>query len=375
MRLPKLCRHRGTGQAYVRLAGRQVYLGVAGSPEAESAYRRHLADFLANDGHVPVADADLTVVELAARYWGHVQSRQFSPSHAANIKFALDAFVDMFGDTNAADFGPNRLRVLRRAWADRGLSGRTCTAYTTSIKQMFSWAAARELLPASIHAALKVLEPLRQGHDVPRREPVGPVPLEDVEAALLHMPGPLAALVRVQLLTGARPGELVGLRPCDIDTTGEIWVVRLAHHKTQHLGKVRSLYLGPRGQSVIRPFLLRPADAPLFSALESFAERRADVPGPGRRPGQAESLRRTERRMRDAYDATTYRKAVHTACRAAGCAVWSPNQLRHNCATSVRAAYGLEGAQILLGHAKAATSEIYAQRDETLALRIARERG
>ena len=43
---------------------------------------------------------------------------------------------------------------------------------------------------------------------------------------------------------------------------------------------------------------------------------------------------------------------------------WHPNQLRHNAATRIRGAYGIEAARIILGHSSAVTSEIYAEIDK-----------
>lgn len=42
---------------------------------------------------------------------------------------------------------------------------------------------------------------------------------------------------------------------------------------------------------------------------------------------------------------------------------WHPHQLRHTYATQVRKEFGLEAAQILLGHAKADVTQVYAERD------------
>jgi integrase len=42
----------------------------------------------------------------------------------------------------------------------------------------------------------------------------------------MFMPPPVAALVRLQLLTGARAGELFELRSVDIDRTVMPWVAR-----------------------------------------------------------------------------------------------------------------------------------------------------
>jgi hypothetical protein len=41
----------------------------------------------------------------------------------------------------------------------------------------------------------------------------------------------------------------------------------------------------------------------------------------------------------------------------------------------VRRAYGLEAAQVLLGHARADVTQVYAERDGRLAFRVAREIG
>jgi len=54
---------------------------------------------------------------------------------------------------------------------------------------------------------------------------------------------------------------------------------------------------------------------------------------------------------------------------------WHPNQLRHTFATRVRKAHGLEAVQVLLGHSKADVTQIYAERNESLAATIAAKIG
>ena len=54
------------------------------------------------------------------------------------------------------------------------------------------------------------------------------------------------------------------------------------------------------------------------------------------------------------------------------CPCWSPNRLRHSMATEVRRNYGLEAVQVVLGHATANVTQIYAERDLNLAARIMR---
>jgi site-specific recombinase XerD len=54
---------------------------------------------------------------------------------------------------------------------------------------------------------------------------------------------------------------------------------------------------------------------------------------------------------------------------------WHPNQLRHTFATKVRKSFGLEGAQVLLGHNRADTTQIYAEKNTELAAAIAAKIG
>ncbi|MEM7315226.1 MAG: tyrosine-type recombinase/integrase [Planctomycetota bacterium] len=54
---------------------------------------------------------------------------------------------------------------------------------------------------------------------------------------------------------------------------------------------------------------------------------------------------------------------------------WSPNQLRHSAATEIRKKYGLEAAQVTLGHASADVSQIYAERDMAKAKEAMRQVG
>jgi integrase len=54
---------------------------------------------------------------------------------------------------------------------------------------------------------------------------------------------------------------------------------------------------------------------------------------------------------------------------------WSPLQLRHTAATAIRSKYGLESAQVVLGHAKADVTQLYADRDLSKARAIIAEIG
>jgi site-specific recombinase XerD len=53
----------------------------------------------------------------------------------------------------------------------------------------------------------------------------------------------------------------------------------------------------------------------------------------------------------------------------------APHQLRHNAATFLRKEYGLEAAQVILGHRTLSVTEIYAAKNVEAAKRIMGEVG
>ena len=57
------------------------------------------------------------------------------------------------------------------------------------------------------------------------------------------------------------------------------------------------------------------------------------------------------------------------------CPSGRPNQLRHSAATEIRKQFGLEAAQVTLGHSQADVTQIYAERDLTLAAEVMRKIG
>lgn len=154
--------------------------------------------------------------------------------------------------------------------------------------------------------------------------------------------------------------------------------------------------LGPIAQQVILPFLNREDEAYLFSPIEAEAwrnERRVAARNPNRKTKvypcelkarekrKAAAKRRPSKRpKRDHYDTASYRRAIEygiVKAKANGVVIpsWHPHQLRHSRATEVRRQYGVEGAQVALGHARADVTEIYAERNFGLATRIAKESG
>ena len=278
-----------------------------------------------------------------------------------------------------------------------GNSRSYCNDLIQTVKQVFRWGVTQQMLETT-YRALCAVPGLRKGRTKARETaPVRTVPDPVVDATLSHLPEVVADMVRLQRLTGCRPAEVCIMRPMDLDTSAEVWLYRPESHKTEHFGRERVICIGPKGQDVLRPYLLRPAESYCFSPVDSERKRlvarhenRRVALSCGNRPG-SNRKRRPKRRPGDCYTTNTYRRAIHRAvelvnrkrtkeARQAGVEPsllekWGPNRLRHSAATDIRKHFGLEAAQVTLGHATADVSQIYAERDLTLAVKIMRKIG
>jgi integrase len=389
-RLPSYRRHKPSGLAVVTLAGRDIYLGKYGTPASRAEYDRVLAEYLAG-GRGRAAAGDPSVAALILAYYQHALSYYVDADGAATsevgcILEAIRPLRRLYGHTLARDFGPLALKAVRVAMVELGWARTTVNGAVGRIRRLFRWAIANELAPPSVYHGLQAVTGLRAGRTTAREpEPVRPVPEEHVRAVLPLLTPPLRAMVEVQALCGARPGEIVQIRGEDLDRTGPVWTFTPARHKTKAQGKRRTIALGPKAQAILLPWLKADLAAYVFSPAESMAALQAE-----HRAGRPAKPKRTAARRRGrgrrakplptrapgaAYTVDTYRRAIARACERAGVPAWTPHRLRHSVATRIRAEFGLESAQHVLGHAKASTTEIYAEASLAKAAAAMRELG
>jgi integrase len=122
-----------------------------------------------------------------------------------------------------------------------------------------------------------------------------------------------------------------------------------------------------------------PGDYYVFSPRAATADRRREQRAKRKSKVQPSQVcRRKEnpkRQPRERYDTAAYLTAVARACKKAGVEPWHPHQLRHQAATEIRKRFGPEAARVALGHSDLNTTEIYAERDLGLAMRVAAELG
>lgn len=402
VKLPKYRQQKRKGRnlAFVELSGHRYYLGPFGSRESKQAYKRLLAEWLANGRRLPVDPQEITVVEVIARFWEYAQQHYrradgTPTSEPNNIRQALRPLKDLYGHTLAEDFGPLSLKAVRQKMIERGWCRTNINRMINRIRLMFKWAVENELLNPSIYHGLRAVSGLKCGRsEAKERKPIKPVPDELIERTKEKLTPTITAMVELQRLTGMRPGEVCLMRRHDIDISGSVWIYSPRHHKTQHHGRDRQVYLGPRAQSIILPFIQPSIDAYLFNPRRSEEERsqkrhdqRKTPIGQGNRPG-TNRKKHVKRSLRAYYSTTAYGRAIKYACKQAFPAPerigkdsnalkqwrrehsWSPNQLRHNYATSVRSKFGLDIAQLLLGHTKADVTQVYAEVNKGRAIQI-----
>ena len=393
MRIPKLCRAKARNLAFVCVGSKKkIYLGKWGSPEAAAKYSEYVdklirgEDLLAGEGETRVVTlADLASEFFAAKKDYYVKNgadtRQIQRFRAA-LEFPLRFFADLPVD----DFGPLKLQAARREMIQSGRFSREyLNALVNCLRHVFKFGVEQELVKPETLAALRAVSPLKRGRvQLKESDPVRPVSLSDYEAALAHMSPVVADMTRLQRLTGMRPGEVCAMRAVDLDRRSDVWIYTLPTDKTDWRrapDDKRRIPLGARAQRLLSPYLAEiegtdrfvfsPARAAEARALRMRAERKAPI--------TAQTLRRDQRQARrifaDGYTTDAYRRAIARACLAAGVPRWAPNQLRRLYATEIRAKYGLEAAQIMLGHSCADVTQIYAERDFVRMVEIAEKEG
>lgn len=396
---PKYRRHRASGQAVVTIGGNDFYLGPWNTKASKAEYDRLIGEWLANGRRPTLEATDINVDELIRRYWTFAETYYRKPDGTATsevhlIQMALASVRRLYGPTPARDFGPLALEAVRNSMIEMGWVRGSINDHVGRIKRLFQWGVAKELVPPSVYHGLSAVAGLRAGRsNAMESVPVRPVADDVVDATLPHLSTVVGAMVQVQRLTGARPGEVCMMRTTDIDTNGTVWIYKPATHKTAHHGYQRSVCIGPKAQEVLRPFL-RPlnAQAFIFSPVEAVAEfreanhaARKTPPLYGNRPG-SNRRRRPQRQPGNIYSVASYRRAISRAADLAdlwakgGRVVandervvprWHPHQLRHSAATEIRRQFGIEAAQHILGHAALNMTELYAERDSQAAQRIA----
>ena len=410
--VPKYQKHRASGQAVVTINGRDHYLGPHGTKASKLNYDRLITEWLSSgrSQSYGAPERDYTVVELIADYLRYAKSYYGDGprSSAAAMMYAVRPLKELYGRTAAAGFGPLQFKAVRQSLMGTDVSRSYVNQTMRKIAAVFRWGAGEGKLPASVPQSLSMVAGLRRGKtDLRETKPIQPVADATVDATIPHLSPIVADMIRLQRLCGARPAEVCILRPCDLDRTGEVWIYKPKEHKTEHHGKERTIFIGPQAQEILLRYLARGGEDYCFRPCDSMAkylaakhDARATPLSCGNRPG-TNRRKKPRKAPGERYTTCSYRRAIHNACDKAfphpeldgirepmlnkeqklelkawrKSHRWAPNQLRHAAATEVRREFGLEAAQIVLGHSKADVTQVYAERDLAKGLEVAKRIG
>ena len=385
--LPRYRKHKASGQAVVHLSGQDFYLGPHGTKTSRLEYDRRVSEWLQRGRALPDArQSELLLTPILVAFVKHAnryyQKNGNETREFGLIKEALAVVRPLYGKRPVSEFGPLALQTVQQKMVDKGWTRKHINKQIGRIIRMFKWAASNELVSADIYHALQTVPGLKQGRtEAPDNKPVEPVAEADIEAALAVLNPIVADMVRFQRLTACRPEEVCWLRPCNIDRSNDIWRYYPSTHKTEHHGRRRVICIGPKAQAILEGYLDQSPDRHCFSPMEAQtwtrnrrSTGRKTPMSCGNRPG-TNCKANPRRQAKSCYTTDSYRRAIHRACEKAKIAKWSPNRLRHSAGTDIRAKFGLEASQCVLGHAKADVTQIYAERDMQTAIKVATEVG
>jgi len=332
-----------SGQARVTLDGKTIYLGPYDSPESHARYYGVLAEYNANGQRLAdntterLDNTPITVSQVVAEYREFIKDR---PKEKSRFKSLLAVLEYEYGGDPAAEFGPRKLVELRSLFVADDNCRRYCNTQTRHIIRIFRHAVSRELIDVAVVTRLATLEPLARG-TARESKPRQPADLDAVRATIPQLLPVVRAMVRVQISTAMRPGELFRMMPSDIDRSGKVWMYRPTEHKTAHHDINKAVPILGDAREALTPYLF--GDGHCF--LNSVGTP---------------------------WNKDTYRFSVQRACDRANVKRWTPYQLRRTAAQVVRDKLGAEAAQALLGHSRMDMTEVYAKASEARAIEAAK---
>lgn len=358
MNTPKLNKTHD-GIYYIYNHRRKVYLGKGDKDVIRARYHAFLLNYFnTKDGEkqeiiytFSVKDLRDKFVKVHTNYYANSngQTRQLD-----RIKTAMSFPVALYQDVPVDEFRAKRLDECRELMIQSGRFSRTyINTLVSCIRRVFAWGVEQELVLPETLISLKALTCLKRGRTTAREpEPIASVSSETVEKTLPFLHEPVRSMVVIQRHTGMRPGEIVSMRKRDVQESEFGFIYTLAHDKTDYrraANDKRVVLIGVVAATALKPFLENIADDDFVFSSNAKTNQR--------------------------YSRCAYARAITRAAKRAGVPSWTPNQIRHLFATEVRARFGLDAAQVILGHKHANVTQIYAERNLSLAGAVIQELG
>ena len=148
----------------------------------------------------------LSVKEFKDRFIDWAKGRYKNSFQASTLDYCLRKLVEYFGSEASTTFGPNRLRDFQQLLA-RKHTRRGVNRISNCVRAMFKWGVAEELIHPDQLARLAAVPSLRFGAiETPEARKLHTVSVEVILKTLPQLSPTVAAMVRLQALTGCRPG-------------------------------------------------------------------------------------------------------------------------------------------------------------------------
>lgn len=213
-------------------------------------------------GAVRVDSNTLTISQMVTLFMEHGTAdfaARRGTSEAGNYRDATRELLLLYGDMMTTDFDVLHLKSVRALMIENGLCRSTINKQRIRrIRTIFRWATEHHQLNPMVTHRLQSVKALKPGVDgVLESKRKLPPTLEQI-AAVLHdwrCPKVNRDMLRFQLMTGARPGEVVGCRGDEISQATNPWQWQPVRHKNAHREHPRLIPIGPRAQLSIVPYL------------------------------------------------------------------------------------------------------------------------
>ena len=294
-----------------------------------------------------------------------------------NVKTAFRLLIAMFPDLTTETFTAKHLLLFRNNLVKKvsEQTGKTfsivyCNKLVSFVRAVFNWGmnpnlkalSETDIIPSLVSELLcfslsKV--PLLKPGDGRRNKERKDAPTEYVEALLQKLPPINADMMRIQLATVMRPGEVCKMRCGDIKKTkaefveaghpdldeGEVWLYHLARHKTDRYVEERNIPLDLEVQELLKKYLVDDPERPIFF-----------------------------NKLGNAFTTGRYSRIVFKTIEKHSLSKFVPAQLRHTGVSKTSKKYGRDTARALAGHTTETMTARYDHSDFDKALEVALEK-